>query len=646
MKKTILFTCLTALLAACSGKSAVTAPDETTVQPVNLILDTDLGPDYDDVGAMALMHALADSGQVNILAVVSSNKDEHVVPCIEVLNTYFNRPDIPVGASKSEGGVSLTTWHKTKWTEELPARYPHKTAKTSDASDAVKVYRRILSTQPDSSVVVCTIGFFTNLKDLLLSGGDEYSPLSGCDLVAKKVKRVVSMAGLFPEGKEFNVYCDTPASRVVAERWPTEIIFSGFEIGNMIFTGKKLVQMDVEDSPVKDAYSLCFAEGDPNGRMSWDLTAVLVAVKGYEPYYNVERGTFRVVNDEGANSWTPDGKGSKEVMFIVQDYSLAILFCVVTMLCWGSWGNTQKLASKTWRYEFFYWDYVIGVLLFSVFSAFTLGSFGSEGQGFLFNLAQADMRSLGSAFLGGIIFNAANILLSAAIAICGLSVAFPVGIGLALVLGVLVNYFGAAKGEPLYIFIGVALIAVAILLNGLAYKKALVGSKKVSGKGLFISVAAGVIMAFFYRFVAASMDLDNFAEPALGKLTPYTAVFIFSLGVFVSNFLFNTIAMKRPVEGEPVSISGYFKGNTKTHLVGILGGVIWCIGQSFSMIASEKAGAAISYGLGQGATLVSALWGILIWHEFRRAPRSSDFLNAGMFVLFVIGLGFLIYAGA
>ena len=147
-------------------------------------------------------------------------------------------------------------------------------------------------------------------------------------------------------------------------------------------------------------------------------------------------------------------------------------------------------------------------------------------------------------------------------------------------------------------------------------------------------------------FVAASMDLDNFAEPALGKLTPYTAVFIFSLGVFVSNFLFNTIAMKRPVEGEPVSISGYFKGNTKTHLVGILGGVIWCIGQSFSMIASEKAGAAISYGLGQGATLVSALWGILIWHEFRRAPRSSDFLNAGMFVLFVIGLGFLIYAGA
>jgi len=289
---------------------------------------------------------------------------------------------------------------------------------------------------------------------------------------------------------------------------------------------------------------------------------------------------------------------------------------------------------------------VIGVLLFSILSAFTLGSFGSEGRSFLPDLIQADWNNIGSAFLGGIIFNASNILLSAAIAICGMSVAFPVGVGLALVLGVLINYFGAAKGEPSYIFAGVALITVAIILNGLAYKKALVGSKKVSGKGIFISVAAGVIMAFFFRFVAASMDLDNFASPAAGKLTPYTAVFIFALGVFASNFLFNTIAMKKPVEGAPVSISGYFKGNIRTHLVGVLGGVIWCIGQSFSMIASEKAGAAISYGLGQGATLVSALWGILVWHEFRGAPKSSDYLNLGMFIFFVIGLGFLIYAGA
>jgi glucose uptake protein len=333
-------------------------------------------------------------------------------------------------------------------------------------------------------------------------------------------------------------------------------------------------------------------------------------------------------------------------MFIIQNYSIAILFCFVTMLCWGSWGNTQKLAAKTWRYEFFYWDYVLGLLFFSILSAFTLGSIGEEGRGFMADLAQADSDSLFSAFLGGVIFNASNILLSAAIALCGMSVAFPVGVGLALVLGVLINYFGAAKGEPLYIFIGVLLIAVAIILNGLAYKKAQTGQKNLTVKGIIISIAAGIIMSFFYRFVAASMDLGNFAFPEAGKLTPYTAVFVFAVGVFISNFAFNTVAMKYPVEGKPVFIKNYFKGAMSTHMVGILGGIIWCVGQSFSMIASEKAGAAISYGLGQGATLVSAMWGILIWREFKGAPRISNQLNTAMFFLFIIGLGFLIYAGA
>lgn len=333
-------------------------------------------------------------------------------------------------------------------------------------------------------------------------------------------------------------------------------------------------------------------------------------------------------------------------MYIVNNYTLAVVFCVVTMLCWGSWGNTQKLAAKTWRYEYFYWDYVIGLLLFSILSAFTLGSMGSEGRCFLDDLRQASAGNLGSAFLGGIVFNAANILLAAAIAICGLSVAFPVGIGLALVLGVLINYFGAAQGEPAFIFAGVALIAAAIVLNGLAYRKMLTGSKKVPAKGICLSIAAGIIMAFFYRFVAASMDLGHFADPAPGTLTPYTAVFVFALGVFASNFVFNTIAMRHPVEGAPVSPKGYFRGDARTHTVGLLGGAIWCLGQSFSMIASEQAGAAISYGLGQGATLVSALWGILIWKEFRGAPKASDRLNVAMFVLFIIGLGFLVYAGA
>lgn len=292
----------------CLSMVACHVKTSSDVQPVSLILDTDIGPDYDDVGAMAVMHALADSGEVKILATLSSNKDERTVPCIEVLNTYFNRPELPVGAPKGEG-VSMTAWHKQKWTDVLPERYPHHTAKTSDAPDAVKVYRKILSEQPDTSVVICTIGFFTNLKDLLHSEGDEYSPLAGRALVAQKVKRLVSMAGTFPEGKEFNVDCDVSASRVVAESWPTEIVFSGFEIGNAILTGKRLVSSPIENSPVKDAYSLSFAEGDPDGRMSWDQTAVWVAIKGYEPYYNVERGTFRILNDEGENGWVADEQG-------------------------------------------------------------------------------------------------------------------------------------------------------------------------------------------------------------------------------------------------------------------------------------------------------------------------------------------------
>lgn len=217
MKKSLLMLGVIALLASCKGNAPKSDSEPEVPLSVDLILDTDLGPDYDDVGAMAVLHALADSGQVNILATVSSNRDEQVVPCIEVINTYFGRPDILVGAPKCDPGVTLTTWHKTKWTDVLPAKYAHRTGKSSDAPDAVKIYRKVLSEQPDTSVVICTIGFFSNLKDLLNSSGDEYSPLTGKELVAQKVKRLVSMAGLFPNGKEFNVYCDVPASRAVAE---------------------------------------------------------------------------------------------------------------------------------------------------------------------------------------------------------------------------------------------------------------------------------------------------------------------------------------------------------------------------------------------------------------------------------------------
>jgi len=332
-------------------------------------------------------------------------------------------------------------------------------------------------------------------------------------------------------------------------------------------------------------------------------------------------------------------------MFIVQSYSLAVLFCVVTMICWGSWANTQKLATKNWRFELFYWDYVIGILLFSLLSALTLGSFGNGGRSFLTDLKQADYANIGSAFLGGIIFNAANILFSAAIAIAGMAVAFPVGIGLALVLGVLINYFGDQKGNPVFIFIGVLLIIFAIILNAIAYRRSVRTGGNVSYKGILISLLAGLLMSFFYRFIAASMDLNDFVHPAAGKMTPYTAVFIFSCGIFISNFLFNTVLMKKPIQGSPVGYAAYFKGGFTTHLVGVLGGLIWGLGNSFNLIAAGKAGTAISYGLGQGATLVAALWGVFIWKEFKNAPNGTNRLIASMFLFFIIGIGFIIFAG-
>lgn len=332
-------------------------------------------------------------------------------------------------------------------------------------------------------------------------------------------------------------------------------------------------------------------------------------------------------------------------MFIVNSYALAILFCFITMLCWGSWGNTQKLAGKTWRYELFYWDYVIGVLLLSLIFAFTLGSFGEGGRSFLADLRQADAGNIGSAFLGGIIFNASNILLSAAIAIAGMSVAFPVGVGLALVLGVIINYLGSQKGDPLFLFLGVGLITLAIILNALAYRKASAGNMKVTTKGIMIAIISGVLMSMFYRFVAASMDLDNFVSPAQGKMTPYTATVIFALGVFISNFLFNSILMKKPISGEPTGYKAWFSGKFPIHMVGVLGGIIWGIGNSLNLIAAGKAGAAISYGLGQGATLVAALWGVFIWKEFKNAPKSTNRMLALMFLLFVAGIILIIIAG-
>ncbi|WP_247232753.1 GRP family sugar transporter [Telluribacter sp. SYSU D00476] len=331
-------------------------------------------------------------------------------------------------------------------------------------------------------------------------------------------------------------------------------------------------------------------------------------------------------------------------MFIVETYTTAIIFCFVTMLCWGSWANTQKLAAGHWRFELFYWDYVLGILLLSLLFAFTFGSTGDGGRSFIPDVQQADGASIGSAIWGGILFNAANILLGAAISIAGMSVAFPVGIGLALVIGVIVNYLDQPVGNATLLFGGVALVVAAILLNASAYRKLASNTEGVSTKGLVLAVVAGLLMGFFYKYVAQAMFPD-FDQPLPGKLSPYTAVVFFAVGILLSNFLFNTLLMYRPFVGEPVSYADYFHGNARSHLTGIAGGVVWCIGMSFNIIASGEAGPAISYGLGQGATVVAALWGIYIWKEFRNAPKGTSTLLNLTLICYLIGLGLIIAAG-
>lgn len=331
-------------------------------------------------------------------------------------------------------------------------------------------------------------------------------------------------------------------------------------------------------------------------------------------------------------------------MFIIDSYALAVIFTFVTMLCWGSWANTSKFTTPKWQFPLYYWDYSIGLIITALILGLTMGSIGDEGRSMLQDIAQADARSIGFALLGGVIFNLSNLLIVAAIAIAGLSVAFPIAVGLALVLGVLINYINVPEGNSFLLFLGVGLVVVAIVLNGIASRKAAKSKGKTSAKGIVVSVISGVIMAFFYRFVAEGMTLD-FSNPEPGKLTPYSAVLIFSIGLFLSNFIWNTFFMYKPITGTRTTYKDYFtNGTTRLHLIGIAGGIIFNIGFLFNLVAAEKAGPAISYGLGQGATMVGAAWGVFVFKEFAGAPKVVNKLIAAMFGFFIIGLAMIIIA--
>lgn len=324
-------------------------------------------------------------------------------------------------------------------------------------------------------------------------------------------------------------------------------------------------------------------------------------------------------------------------MYLIENYSFAVVLCVLTMICWGSWQNTRNLARKQWRFELFYFDFSAGIVFMSLLAALTLGSLGSSARPFIDDLLQANAASLGSAMLGGAIWNLGTLLLTAAIVVAGMSVAFPVGGGIGWLLGILINYIAAPVGNATYLFSGSLVILLAIVLSMLSYRKLAGKTQKPTFKGLFLSFLAGLLIAFFYRFVAMSL-ISDYSVPEAGKITPYTAVFMFSVGAFISTFLYMIYFMKKPIEGDPLKWSDFASGTFNDHLMGILGGAIWCCGMVMSFMASNAAGFAISYGLGNAAPVVAALWGILVWKEFKNAPAGTNKLLWGMFACYLLGL--------
>jgi glucose uptake protein len=334
---------------------------------------------------------------------------------------------------------------------------------------------------------------------------------------------------------------------------------------------------------------------------------------------------------------------------VPHSYVIALLMTILTMSCWGSWANVVKIV-KNWRFELLYFDYALGILLTSIAAGLTLGSMGSDGLPFFQDLAHAGTRNLLFGFLGGVVYNLSNILVVGAMAIAGLGVAFPIGVGLALVVGAVWNYFVNPQGNPVLLFGGVALVVTAIVLDGIAYRvhgiaKAAADPKLAARKsdqsarirkGILLSVVGGVLMGMFFPLV----EIGKKGEGGLG---PYAIGFVFSVGVFLSTFVFNAWFLKRPVEGKPLRFRDYFRGTAFEHAAGIFGGVVWAIGTLSSFIAASaprelQVGPAISYALGQGSTMVGAFWGVVVWKEFAGGGRLVGRLLALMFALFVIGL--------
>ncbi len=326
-------------------------------------------------------------------------------------------------------------------------------------------------------------------------------------------------------------------------------------------------------------------------------------------------------------------------MVIVTSYFTAIAMLFITMLCWGSWPNFQKATNNKWPFQLFYIDFTAGILITLFIFSITLGSFGETGRAFLPDLYQANFNSIINAFSSGFIWSFGTLLLVGAISIAGMSVAFPVGIGIALILGVSTNYIKEPVGDGILLTIGVLFLLLAIVSDSLAYRRKSNNRRDRGGKkGIFLSVLAGVILGFVIRLMMNAISL-NFTHPAIGKMTPYTASFIFAIGAFISNFFGNYFLMKKPISGPKVRLKDYFSiAIKKDHLYGLIAGIVWSVGWIFNMLSAGIAGFAISDALGQGATMVAAFWGVIFWKEFRGEGKKTGGIIILMFLFYLCGV--------
>jgi glucose uptake protein len=331
-------------------------------------------------------------------------------------------------------------------------------------------------------------------------------------------------------------------------------------------------------------------------------------------------------------------------MFVPATFAVAMLMMVTSTVCWGSFANTYKLT-KDYRFELFYWDYALGIVLISVVLAFTLGSIHPDADSFLNNVRSADASNIWCALAGGFIFNIANLLLIAGIEMAGLAVAFPVSIGIALVVGVVLSYALEPKGSPVLLGVGVALAIIAVVMDGLAHSSlprsvkerdpahpgVPVEAASVSRKSLVVCLVSGVLMGLFAPFVTRALTVGH-------KLSPYSISVFFTSGALFCCFFVNTYFMRRPLVGEPVGFSGYLSARPLYHLSGLLGGAVWGLGTVFNFVAASLVGVAVSYAIGQASPMVAAIWGVFVWREFRGASRRAKTYLALMFVCYTLAL--------